>query len=358
MKKIDKHISKNFIKYTLLSLTAFLNIFLLSQVFRIIKFVSDGKMTIGDSGIYLLTLIPKILIDIMPLSVLLGGLVSMNIMASNLEIISLKTSGISFKRIIIFPVLISIFISGIIFKISDTIAPNAYEKSRILRGSDEANRTVPVIKHGAFLRGEESFVYYIDIINRVEKTGDNIQIIELSPDFSSIKKIITAKKGIYNETKKSWNFEEVYITDDENKKSVFYKSYSDKRYKNTPDEFITLGKNPKTLTIKELKEEMKELKIIGEDIGELTQELAKRYSFPFASFVICFIGLSLGSRYVRGSSAKSIGISIIFGYGYYILGGTFEAMSKNGFINPFISSWIPNLLFLVIGIYFVNGAEH
>ncbi|MGL4687194.1 MAG: LptF/LptG family permease [Fusobacteriaceae bacterium] len=358
MKKIDKHVSKNFIKYTLLSLTAFLNIYLLSQVFRIIKYVSDGKMTIGDSGIYLLTLIPKILVDITPLSVLLGGLISMNIMASNLEIISLKTSGISFKRIIIFPVILSALLSGIIFKISDTIAPNAYEKSRVLRGSDEADRVVPTIKHKAFLRGKENVVYYMEIINRVKKTGNNIQIIELSPDFNSIKKIITANKGVYDEKKEVWNLEKVYITDDINKKSVFYNNYSDKRYKDNPDEFITLGKNPKTLTIKELKKEMKDLKIIGEDIGEFTQELAKRYSFPFASFVICFIGLSLGSRYVRGSSAMSIGVSVILGYGYYVLDGAFEAISKNGFINPFISSWIPNLLFLAIGIYFLNEAEH
>lgn len=358
MKRIDKHISKNFIKYTLLSLTAFLNIFLLGQIFRIIKFVSDGKMTIGDSGIYLLTLIPKILVDITPLSVLLGGLISMNIMASNLEIISLKTSGVSFKRIIVFPVLISALLSGVVFKISDNIAPKAYEKSRILRGSDKADRTIPIIKHKAFLRGKGNFVYYMDIINRVEKIGNKIEIIEFSPDFSSIKKIITANKGSYDDKKEIWNFEKVYITDNISKKSIFYNNYSNEKYKDNPNEFITLGKNPKTLTIKELKKEMKELKIVGEDIGEFTQELAKRYSFPFASFVICFIGLSLGSRYVRGSSAMSIGVSVIFGYGYYLLDGMFEAISKNGFINPFLSSWIPNLLFLAIGIYFVNGSEY
>jgi permease, yjgP/yjgQ family len=48
----------------------------------------------------------------------------------------------------------------------------------------------------------------------------------------------------------------------------------------------------------------------------------------------------------------------VAGYGYYLVSGAFEAMSLNGILNPFISSWIPNILYFIIGMYFMNRAEY
>ncbi|MGL6170028.1 MAG: LptF/LptG family permease [Fusobacteriaceae bacterium] len=51
-------------------------------------------------------------------------------------------------------------------------------------------------------------------------------------------------------------------------------------------------------------------------------------------------------------------VAVIFGYGYYLVQGVFEAFGKNGMINPFLGNWIPNLIFLALGIYFMNKAEY
>ena len=113
------------------------------------------------------------------------------------------------------------------------------------------------------------------------------------------------------------------------------------------------------LTIKELKKTIKEQKNIGEDTRIYLAELAKRYSFPFASFIVAFIGLSISSKYVRGGRTTiNLVICVVAGYGYYLVSGAFEAMSLNGILNPFIASWIPNILYLIIGMYFMNRAEY
>ena len=133
IKIIDRYISKNFIKSFFLSLIAFVGIFLVSQLFKVIRYVSDGRFSADESIVYILTMIPKILIDVAPLAVLLGSLMTVSSMASNLEVISLKTAGISFKRIVLFPIFISAVIAIIVFLINDSLYPYSVRKNREIK---------------------------------------------------------------------------------------------------------------------------------------------------------------------------------------------------------------------------------
>lgn len=360
MKILDRYISKNFIKAFFLSLVAFMGIFIVSQLFRVVKYLSDGRFTPGDAVYYIVTLLPRIFIDVAPLAVLLGSMMTVSTMASNLEIISLKTSGIKFKRVVLFPIIISAIISGAVFLVNDTLYPISLKINRDLRRGEVEERVAPVEKRNAFLRGENSnYVYLMKKINRKTGFAENIQILDLNPSFDKIERIITAQEGRYNFSKRVWMLKDANIYyGDESKKSQTKELLVDKKYKDDPENFITLSVEPRTLTIKQLKKTIREMKSIGGDTKELLVELGNRYSFPFASFVISFLGLALGGRYVRGTSAVSLGFCVLLGYGYYVVQASFEALSANGFLNPFLGGWIPNIIFLIVGIYLLNKAEY
>lgn len=360
MKILDRYISKNFIKAFFLSLMAFMGIFIVSQLFRVVKYLSDGRFSVSDAGYYIVTLLPRIFIDVAPLAVLLGSMMTISTMASNLEIISLKTSGIKFKRIILFPIVISAIISGVVFYVNDTLYPTSLKINRDLRRGEVEERVAPVEKRNAFLRGENSnYIYLMQKVNRVTGFAENIEIVDLNKEFNKIERIVTAHEGRYNFSKSVWTLKDATIYyGDEGKKSKVVKYFRDDKYNDNPEHFITLSVEPRTLSIKELKKTIREMKSIGGDTRELLVELGNRYSFPFASFVISFLGLALGGRYVRGTSAVSLGICVLLGYGYYVVQASFEALSANGFLNPFIGGWIPNIIFLGVGIYLLNKAEY
>lgn len=360
MKILDKYISKNFIKAFFLSLMAFMGIFIVSQLFRVVKYLSDGRFTPNEAIYYIVTLLPRTFIDVAPLAVLLGSMMTVSSMASNLEIISLKTSGVKFKRIIMFPIIISAIISGVVFFVNDTLYPISLKINRDLRRGEVEERVAPVEKRNAFLRGENSnYIYLMEKINRETGFAENIQIIDLNESFDKAERIITAQEGRYNFSKEMWMLKDanIYYGDD-SKKAETQEFFADSKYRDNPENFITLTVEPRTLTIKDLKKTIREMKSIGGDTRELLVELGNRYSFPFASFVISFLGLALGGRYVRGTSAVSLGICVLLGYGYYVVQASFEALSTNGFLNPFVGGWIPNIIFLVVGIYLLNKAEY
>lgn len=360
MKILDKYISKNFIKAFFLSLMAFMGIFIVSQLFRVVKYLSDGRFTPNEAIYYIVTLLPRTFIDVAPLAVLLGSMMTVSSMASNLEIISLKTSGVKFKRIIMFPIIISAIVSGVVFFVNDTLYPISLKINRDLRRGEVEERVAPVEKRNAFLRGENSnYIYLMEKINRETGFAENIQIIDLNDSFDKAERIITAQEGRYNFSKEMWMLKDanIYYGDD-SKKAETQEFFADSKYRDNPENFITLTVEPRTLTIKDLKKTIREMKSIGGDTRELLVELGNRYSFPFASFVISFLGLALGGRYVRGTSAVSLGICVLLGYGYYVVQASFEALSTNGFLNPFVGGWIPNIIFLVVGIYLLNKAEY
>lgn len=357
IKKLDSYISKNFIKAFLLSLIGFINLFILSQLFKVFRYVADGRMTTGDGFAYVFSMLPKIILDVAPLAVLLGSLMTINKMASNLEIISLKTSGISFRRIILFPIIISFFISLMAFWINSNIYAVSQKRMRELRGNT-ISKVLPKEKRNGFLRDENNTVYMMGYINTETESAQDLEFIQLNKDFDEIEKVVMAEKGKFNREKNVWELENVVVNNLKYKTTEKYPTYSSPEYYEPPENFVTLSIDPRLLTTKELKKEIKDLRITGGDIRDEMMELGKRYSFPFASFIISFLGLSLGSRYVRGNSAMNIVKCVGLGYGYYILQATFESFGKNGMMNPFICGWIPNIIFFAIGIYYIGKAEY
>jgi len=357
MKRIDRYITVNFIKSLFLSLFGFINIFIVSQLFKIIRYVTEGRMDGIEAIYYIIALLPDIIIKITPLAILLGGLMTVNKMASNLEIIALKTSGVSFKRIVVFPIAISFLVSLGIYYMYDEIYPHSIIKSRAIRRGKYEERELPKSKELAFLRGTGDYVYRAGKVSREDSSATHMQILDLDSKFEKIERIINAESARYDRKKSVWILKDVVINNVQEERIETHKEYIDSEYKEEPELFLTPNVEVKELTVRELKDVLTVIKRTGGSSVEILAEIANRRAFPFASFVVCFLGLALGSRYVRGANALSIAMSVALGYGYYVLQASLEAISLSGMIHPFIAFWLPNVIFLGIGIYTMHRAE-
>lgn len=358
MKKIDRYIMNNFVKFSLLGLMAFLIIFVLRDIFSVIGYIVEGKIT-GLQGLELLFAgIPDVFVQVIPLAILIGGLMSINKMASNLEIIALKTSGISFARIARYPIICSLILSIFIFWFNNKIVPLANKRRREIKHVEVFQVKDSRIKSEIFLKGEGNYLYYVRVANGTSQTLTNIQIVEFDGNMEHIKRIIISKRGVYDVKNKTWTLHRAVINDIESKTSQRKAFFKPKFMKESPDDFLRDRIREGELSIHELMESITFIRKTGGGVKKLLVALYKKIAYPFAGFIMSFIGLSLGSRYVRGASAVSIGLSVVLGYIYYILMVVAEALGAGGFLNPVLGSWIPNLIFLVVGIFTMQMAEH
>jgi lipopolysaccharide export system permease protein len=79
-------------------------------------------------------------------------------------------------------------------------------------------------------------------------------------------------------------------------------------------------------------------------------EYYKRYANPFAALILMLIGVSLSSKKIRGGMGLQIGIGIALS-ALYILFTTISSMfAVKGNMPVLAAVWLPNIIFLFIGI--------
>jgi lipopolysaccharide export system permease protein len=113
----------------------------------------------------------------------------------------------------------------------------------------------------------------------------------------------------------------------------------------------------KTMKIGELNEFLDQQRNKASDaIAIIEVERHARFAYPLATFILTLIGVALSSRKVRGGTGLHIGIGITLCFTYIMLNRFFEEFAKSGTLPPWISVWIPNILFLFIAVYLYRKA--
>ncbi len=116
-------------------------------------------------------------------------------------------------------------------------------------------------------------------------------------------------------------------------------------------EFLT------TMNIVELNDFLKQQRAKGSDsIRQIEVERHARFSYPFGTFILTLIGVALSSRKVRGGTGLHIGIGITLCFSYIMLTRVFEEFAKGGSMPTMVAVWLPNVLFLLVGIYLYHKA--
>ena len=91
--------------------------------------------------------------------------------------------------------------------------------------------------------------------------------------------------------------------------------------------------------------------LTSSDRSSIRTEISKRLSFSCACITLGIIGIPLGVTAQRRETSVGFAISLIIVVIYFLLMSIFEMMRENSNAWPFILVWIPNALFLVLGIH-------
>ena len=104
------------------------------------------------------------------------------------------------------------------------------------------------------------------------------------------------------------------------------------------------------MTLTELREFANDQLLAGNDPTRAEIEYHSRIAFAFASFVCVLFGLPLSANKRKGGLAIQFGISLAVTFIYLVFMKVSHAFGKNGVLEPILTAWFANLVFLVFAL--------
>jgi len=359
MKKLDLYILKQFLSNFLFSIIAFIIVFLLVDLIdRLDKFVDNNLPAKQIFRYYFLT-IPWFVSISIPMGLLLSTVFTIGILQKRNEITAIKASGVSIKRIGL-----SLLISGLFFSISLFYFDNKIvTKSLHTRGELEdqyfkKNKSNPKRKQNIYRQINDDEVVIINKYNFKNKEAKNVSIMKI--DGGNLRSRIDTDIMVWDENSKSWKIsyydERIFIDNNQFLFSQYAKdTLIDLNFSST--DLTKESVKPEEMNFFELKEFVKKIKYNG--INEPRWEVNMHFKTAFAcsSFLMILFGLSLSVQKPRTNIGIGIGLSIFTIFIYYATLKFGQSMGYKGIINPFLSVWGANIIFLTIGIFLYSKSR-
>ena len=361
MRILDKYIIREYLKIFLVIAFSFSVLFLIVDISDRLPRLLNRGASWQNLTLYFVLRIPYLMVLSSPVMVLLSGLFLMNNLAKHSESVAIRAAGIS-----VFRMVSPLLIFGLIFSIGilifgEYVLPSAEYHRKVIYKERIKNQKIEDKKARShiYYLGKDNNLYYIGYFDGYRGQLSTIDITTFLPESGEIRKKVTASKAVWEDDK--WVFKNCYIrTFDGNRlqKSEFYEATEIEEVDVTPIDFVKSAKDPMAMNYFELREYIERLKKVGEKYTKELVELNIKLSFPFANLIILLFSIPLVT-----TSSRSKGKGLIFALGLFVCFSYLSALricqslGYNEVLSPVMAAWLPNIVFGILGIYFVVRAE-
>lgn len=353
MKILRNYFLKEFISPLFLALGVLTFVMLLGNLVKLADLIINKGVAIYSVGKLFLFMILYLLTYTLPIAVLAAVLLSLGRLSSDNEIIAIKASGVNLFSLILPLLIVGIILSLVLVIFNDRVIPYAHYASRKTLVEVGIKNPTAALEPGVFIN---SFQDYILFIYRIEENKlANVRIYQPQPEGKTARTIV-AKKGEFIAIPEK-NIVKLKLIDgtsdepDPENPANFYKL-------NFKTYFMTLNlaqgqdkieKKPKDMTIRELNYEIEKLKKEGINPTPLVTEINTKLALAFSSFVFILLGAPLAILSRRREKSINFGITFLIVGLYYLLFIGLQGLSLQGYANPELAIWIPNIVFGITG---------
>jgi len=356
LKKFDVYIIKKFLGTFFFAIALIISISIVFDLSENIdKFIQNDAPLKAIVVDYYLNFIPYFANLYSGLFVFIAVIFFTSKMAFNSEINALLSSGISFKRLIRPYLISSLVIFVFSYTLGNFVIPPA-NKKKIEFKYNYIKKNKTNYDHDIHRQIEPNIYIYIERFDAsndygrkfsMEKFEDNKLVSKLTSDFIR-----------WDRERKTWSITNYVIRDiNGEKETIKTGSKIDTTLAILPEEFVTQKEDFETMNYFELLSFIDQQKLRG--VASLEQyevEHHRRAAVPFSTFILSIIGASLASRKIRGGIGLHLGVGLALSFAYIMFLQVTKVFALSGSVSPFISMWIPNIVYAIIAFFIYKWA--
>lgn len=352
--RIDRYIIVKFLGTYIFSIALIISIAVIFDINERIDKLTQSHAPLKRIVVdYYMNFIPYFSNLFSPLFVFISVIFFTSKLADNSEIIAMKSTGMSFRRLLRPYMITAALIAATSFLLGAYVIPrgnvarvnfeNRYIKKKNIASVDNVQLQVSP--------GVVAFISHFDMNTKsgygfsLDKFVDKKLVAHLTAQ--------TIRYDMLSAERYHWKLNMYSIRTLKGlREKLSSGAAMDTIISMEPSDFMYTSNQQETLTLPELKEYIQRQKERGAaNISPFEVEYHKRFATPFAAFILTLIGVSLSCEKRKGGMGLSLGVGLALSFSYIL----FQTISATFAINAgwpaMISVWIPNIIFIMIALY-------
>jgi len=360
MKIKDRYITKTLLSYTLVVMLVWLSIYSLFNFLSELNSVGKANYTILDAFQYIVLQMPEVTYDQASALILLGCILGMGHLATTGQLLILRVSGVSVLKITWLTIKNAMIFLFFLILIGETFAPTLTQYAESERSHALGQSSFSGSKHGFWIRDGDNF---INVENNIDGSMfSGITVIEVDNE-NKIKRVIHSDSGIFDGMSLNLNVTDIFsVTSKNTLENISLKERNtyNKNVAFDQDLIDSLEKEPKDLSTFTILKQIQFLTANKLRASMFEVELYNRMVKPISLIAM----IMLAMLFIFGSNrditlGRKIFLGVAIGLSFELISRLGGAISLSFEFSPFLSSFAPSLLVLIIGIsILINKSTH
>jgi lipopolysaccharide export system permease protein len=354
MSIVDRYVLRQFVLTALFCLVAITIVFVAVNMMDNLDDFLDRSASVGIIATYYLYFIPEIIKLMTPVAMLLSALFTTGRLSTYNELTALKSGGISLYRFMAPLLLFALLVSGVSIYFNGWIVPYA-NKKKLEIGRVYFQKDIEfVAKNNIFIQDSKTRILSIGIYDDQRAVAYQVSIQDFDVqdptrmmdryDASDMR--WDPRRGVWtleNGTRRSFNGPQETLTE--------FSKWEIGPLNFAPEDIRKKQEKPEEMKYTDLQAFIKNQQRAGHDTSRWLVDFYGKIAFPFASAIVVLFGVPFSSVKRRSGLGVEFGIAIGISFFYMIFLQISQAFGYNGDLDPLLTAWLANIIFLLAGVY-------
>ena len=358
MKRIDFYLIKEFLLILVGGLIGFWAVFVVVDAVENLDRFIDASVPIKIIMSYYFYASPWFISIGLPMAVLISTIFTVGLLSKRNELTAMKSAGVSLYRLAAPLIVCSIVISILSFFFDDQVVTvgnqnrKRIEKEHVIK---TRRKGYNARKRNIFLQKSDQFHIAIDRYQPKLKKAVGIAMQFL--DDGRLTERIDANSMSWSEEEKGWRVNTYAL------RSFHPDGFESSVKLSRGDTLLTIDFTPEDLEREAISPEEKnyaQLKVFiqelvesGVDTTRWEVNLYGKVSFALTNLIVVLFAFPLVASKQEGGIAFGAGMSVFVIFGYYAFIRFGQTLGYKGILEPMLSAWIGNIVFLAGGILLI-----
>jgi len=351
---LDRYVGLAVIGSTLMVMSVLLGLFSFVQFVVELEVVGKGDYGVWQALQYVILSMPRLAYQMMPLAALLGSLIGLGLLASNNELVIMRASGVSVRRITWAAIKAGLVMMLVAILLSEFVIADAEQRAQEIRSGSLAESGSLRTAEGFWTRSGNDFINVRAVLPGGKLLGINIYQLG---DQRQLHLIATARAATYDSGR--WKLEKVaQSTIGENGVGTSHLDHMNWASRLSPGLLDILAVKPESLSAWGLYKYILYLTENDLDSARYEMELWTKIVLPFATVVMVYLAVPFVFGPLRsGGIGQRVLVGALVGIGFYVVTRIFNYVGLVYDFEPVLGTLLPTVMFLVIAHWMMRRVQ-